>query len=558
MKKIQTVILCGGSIDFLNLPINTNQSHAMIPVNGKPVIGWILDDLMSKGIYEVVITRRATDFQLCDFLNNAYSKRLKIKQIGLLYNENILDSLRAGLDHVPSDGLVRVILGDTLIRDSFQLQGDHVYVHEVSDSHRWCLATWGPDKKITRYLDKQDEVQGPIHALCGYYHFQNAGYLKNCVYETLSEKKTQISDVLKAYGKKYPLYAVQAQEWFDFGNIDNLISSRQRLLQGRYFNSLKIDGVLNTITKNSEFDEKLKDELNWYLLLPNELQVLVPRIINQTQSEDKIQIVQEYYGYSTISELFLYTDIHIQTWTSILRKLFKIHHKLKNFKGELTRQEVTSIYKNKTHSRLKDLKASSSYWENMLEKPNIILNQNTLANLPLLKDQMDEWIEKIVDTAEITIIHGDYCFSNILFDINTQITRLIDPRGSFGRKGIYGDARYDIAKLRHSICGLYDYIVSDLFTINELNEGEFESAILASETSKKISAVFDKLVVENGYNLDEIKFIEGLLFLSMIPLHKDKPERQKMMYLRGLELMNEVLKNNYENCDRPGRNHLSN
>src|SRR5690606_29621114 len=151
--------------------------------------------------------------------------------------------------------------------------------------------------------DKQDEVQGPIHALCGYYHFQNTGYLKNCVYETLSEKKTQISDVLKAYGKKYPLYAVQAHEWFDFGNIDNLISSRQRLLQGRYFNSLKIDGVLNTITKNSEFDEKLKDELNWYLLLPNELQVLVPRIINQTQSEDKIQIVQEYYGYSTISEL---------------------------------------------------------------------------------------------------------------------------------------------------------------------------------------------------------------------------------------------------------------
>ena len=30
-----------------------------------------------------------------------------------------------------------------------------------------------------------------------------------------------------------------------------------------------------------------------------------------------------------------------------------------------------------------------------------------------------------------------------------------------GHKGIYGDARYDIAKLRHSACGLYDVLVAD-------------------------------------------------------------------------------------------------
>lgn len=540
MKKIQTVILCGGSIDFLNLPINTNQSHAMIPVNGKPVIGWILDDLISKGILEVVITRRATDFQLCDFLNNAYTKRLKIIQVPLLYNENIIDSLRAGIDHISSEG-VRVILGDTLIRDSFQEKGDYVYTHEVNDSRRWCIAVLNKDRIITNYLDKQEDVSSSKQALCGYYHFQNTAYLKACIYKILSEKKKHLSDVLKSYGEKFPLHALVAEEWFDFGNIDNLISSRQRLLQGRYFNSLKIDSVLNTITKNSEFDEKLKDELNWYLELPIELQVLAPRIINQTQSNDKIQIVQEYYGYSTLSELFLYTEIHSETWTSILNKLFQIHKKFKNYTTELSKKELISVYKDKTYSRLNTLKESSPYWENMLSKPQIIVNQKPLLNVTSLKEFIENSIEKIVETVEVSIIHGDYCFSNILFDINTQICRLIDPRGSFGRKGIYGDSRYDIAKLRHSICGLYDYIVSDLFTIHEIKEGEFECVILASQTSRKISSIFDKLVVENGYKLEEIKFIEGLLFLSMIPLHKDKPERQKMMYLRGLELMNEVL-----------------
>ena len=69
-------------------------------------------------------------------------------------------------------------------------------------------------------------------------------------------------------------------------------------------------------------------------------------------------------------------------------------------------------------------------------------------------------------------MHGDFCFSNILFDLGHQIVRVIDPRGRFGQKGIYSDPRYDMAKLRHSIGGLYDFIVADLFDVQE-QEGEF-------------------------------------------------------------------------------------
>jgi hypothetical protein len=44
-----------------------------------------------------------------------------------------------------------------------------------------------------------------------------------------------------------------------------------------------------------------------------------------------------------------------------------------------------------------------------------------------------------------------------------------------------------------------------------------------------------------GYDLNEIKLLEGLLFVSMPPLHSDHPQRQRLMYLIGLELLNEVL-----------------
>jgi hypothetical protein len=46
--------------------------------------------------------------------------------------------------------------------------------------------------------------------------------------------------------------------------------------------------------------------------------------------------------------------------------------------------------------------------------------------------------------------------------------------------------------------------------------------------------------VESGYNLQHIKFIEGLLFISMLPLHQDYPKRQLMMFLTGIVRLNEV------------------
>ena len=39
----------------------------------------------------------------------------------------------------------------------------------------------------------------------------------------------------------------------------------------------------------------------------------------------------------------------------------------------------------------------------------------------------------------------------------------------------------------------------------------------------------------------KIKFIQALLFLSMMPLHKDKPRRQKVMLGVGIRLLYEVI-----------------
>ena len=175
-----------------------------------------------------------------------------------------------------------------------------------------------------------------------------------------------------------------------------------------------------------------------------------------------------------------------------------------------------------------------------LNRSLVLFNGRRLQGVLQLRERLDQRAQALANSGVICIVHGDFCLSNILFDIGSQIIRLIDPRGNFGQRGVYGDARYDIAKLRHSLCGLYDYILADMFEFEESDKG-FKATVFSNGTQRVVGGTFDRLVEDAGYNLNDIRFLEGLLFISMLPLHHGHPRRQRMMYLTGLNLLNEVM-----------------
>jgi hypothetical protein len=459
-------------------------------------------------------------------------------------NGTILHSLLAGLtvgrNDVPPNTAVRIILGDTLIKDSFESADDFVYVGDVEESKRWCLPVVDDEGFVTEYVDKKNLSGGPFKAIAGYYHLQRAGDLLDAVKRSLDAGKRELSDALLLYGARHPIRIREVEEWYDFGHIDRIVDARRRLLQPRHFNSLKVNPVLNTITKISTRNNKLRDELHWYKSLPPELQVLAPRILSYEEQDGNLVMVQEYYGYPTLAELFVYGDLDVETWFSILRNILRVHTELCRYKGSLAKEAIRDFYVSKTQERIEQLCRASDEWVARLGRPTITWNGRELQNLSALLPALRQRADALAESAPVRIIHGDLCFSNILYDVNNQIIRLIDPRGSFGEQGIYGDARYDIAKLRHSIAGMYDYIVADMFSLEECG-GEFKTEIYANGMQAHVARKFDIHLEHAGYALDEIKFIEGLLFVSMLPLHADHPQRQIMMYLRGLELLNEVL-----------------
>ncbi len=533
------IVLCGGDINASNLPIATSGSNALIPVNGKPVIGWILDDLVQKQVHRVILVTQSKNVQLLNFVQWAFQGRLAFEFALLEQKGNIIHSLCAGIEQLGNAESVTVLLGDTLISEPFPQDQNCVSVsNDFDDPRNWCLVETNSRGVVCQYFDKTSVQREGLIALAGLYRFSDVTQLSQACDTSLAQGGKELSDVLLLYGQRYPIHAVPASSWYDFGHMPHFLKAKRELLQSRYFNHLRIEEVVGIVRKSSTRTEKLSDEYDWYCALPDELKVLTPRVLSKQEHGGTFTLVQEYYGYPNMAELYLYGNFDLEIWKVAIQNLMQAHLLLKSHPGQVGPKDAMDIYWAKTSERLAELQGHDGIFRELLSLQHIVLNGQKLANLPLLTKGIQDKCAYLADSVQGAIIHGDFCLSNILYDVNNQIVRLIDPRGSFGEKGIYGDPRYDMAKLRHSFCGGYDFILADLFSLEIKEKDKFESDIFGGEQYDEIGRLVDTAITGAGYVLLDIIFIEALLFLSMIPLHQGKPDRQLMMYLTAIKTLN--------------------
>jgi thiamine kinase-like enzyme len=168
----------------------------------------------------------------------------------------------------------------------------------------------------------------------------------------------------------------------------------------------------------------------------------------------------------------------------------------------------------------------------------ILADLNNVFPVSILMENIGMFVEQFnLDKPTLfTVVHGDFCASNILYDTKTNLIKLIDPRGSFETVGIFGDPLYDLAKLFHSFEGRYDFIIGDKFEIQE-RKVKFN---ISQKVRDQLSCSLQYLYEVFSSDIEQVKLIEALLFLSMIPLHSDYPERQRAMYRVGISLLEEL------------------
>lgn len=482
-------------------------------------------------------------------------KNAKGYDIEVLILDNIKDlgyTIYFALDYYKSelDSIENLIInfGDTIVYEDVSFNFDYAMFSNTVDSKRWTTFEFN-ECKINKILDKQITSQTDIYnVFIGLFNFKHVRNLYEIYEKVFQNKKDIIMDsffeTLMLYNNCFDINFINTDNWFDAGHIDRYFSTSKDV-KTRYFNTITIDKQRGILTKKSKNKIKFIKEILWYLKLPGNLQYMSPRVFSYSLDYEKPYVTMEYYSYNNLHDIFLYGNYELYIWKKIFNALFNIIIDMQRYRVHSEKFEIQSsildMYVVKTVQRLNTLREDDKF-KGFFDNP-IRINNNEYESLNTYMEATPGLVEKycLSNQESLCIIHGDLCFSNILYDSRNNLVRIIDPRGEFGSFDIYGDPRYDFAKLSHSIEGKYDFIIADLFKIDVDGEN-LRYTIFDSNVHKQIQELYLKKLSEFIQQTNSVRFIEALLFLSMIPLHKDFPLRQYMMMAIGVELFDVFFK----------------
>lgn len=524
----------------------TSGSDAMITVAGKPAIYWTMRALTSHGIRKICVVVRESSNDLERFVRLVYG--------GLADLTFVVPDRLAGVGYSVACGAkavgagrrpILIVLGDTILdtADFAQMDGSWVAVSPVDDQRRWCMARLDGGKVVELFDKPQSQVPAK-HACIGVYYLREGLSPDWVDLHTAAGALDSIEmvNILRPLIASGDLAAQVSDRWLDVGNPDHLQEARQRLIQSRSFNSLELDTLRGTVTKRSSYRSKFYDEINYFKILPEELSVYFPRVHSSSNLPGKEYLTMEYYAYPTLADLFLFDELPIGFWRKAFSRLRAICDDFSKYDYGPENGDAKEIYVSKNIER----------FEAYLAKPpsigrEIVMDSRLTVNgipVPTPREAI-AWsrqrLETIAKQVHWTPIHGDLCLSNILCEPNSCLIKLLDPRGSFGHRGVLGDRRYDIAKLAHSIIGRYDFIVNDLYRI-EVEGGDLILEFPHRKHIEPIVAEFEAVFLPVT-NRSDVILITAWLFLSMLPLHSDHPKRQLAMLAVGLRLISNLTEN---------------
>ena len=419
----------------------------------------------------------------------------------------ILGGEEAGWEHV------RLLRGDRLFSE-FPEGVDLVSVFPGSDGH-------APDR-----ADGGEGADEPSWA--GFFAFSS----RTSLIRSLRLAGESLADAIRHYGRELPLRSVPVERWCDLGRLDAYFHSRSILTAQRSFNTLNVDADI--VTKTGTPPEKIEAEADWYRGVPEHIKKYAPRLISQGSLAGQPYYQLEYLPLSPLNELFVHGRNPVSFWEyafDLIKDFFVATAGARVDKKSIEKA-TRRLYADKTRQRLGIFTAAEGIDD---ARPLYYAGEQ----LPSLREIREECLDRTLALpCAPGILHGDLCLSNILIDPRAGSIKVIDPRGldHDNTKTIYGDQKYDLAKLAHSCIGLYDFIISGYYRLEKDDLYHYRLHIDRDERLEAVQDRFWKKRFLPQCAVADVMPLTVLLFLSMLPLHNDSHDKQRALFANALRL----------------------
>lgn len=264
----------------------------------------------------------------------------------------------------------------------------------------------------------------------------------------------------------------------------------------RPFNQITVEGqVLTKKAVDSQGEKLAVRECAWYEKAKERNNEILPQIYSTSP------LRMEYIKGKNIYEYQLSHMEKKQILQELISALKRLHLTDSVAADSFSMKEA---FYRKTMKRLDKIRDLVPFARNAV----IRVNGKECRNVFFHKRELEQKLEKLT-CERFWFIHGDCTFSNLMLrEDGTPV--LIDPRGYFGFTELYGDIRYDWAKLYYSIVGNYD----------RFNLKDFRLEIGENGVSLKVASNHWEDMEEEFFRLTgadpwEIRLLHGVIWLSL-------------------------------------------
>lgn len=491
----------------------------MLPTGNRKLIESQVDELRKHYGSEKIYVTLPESYQLT--LNEQrLLEEINVEFISTSDEFSLAESILFALNISDTDeqAVIRLIHGDTLLINlPHSIQLDALGVAYSSDDYNWQVENMDGGRALV---------------WCGFFSFSH----RKDLIQTLALSRGHFVKAVQDYRRRHPMQLLKLENWHDLGHVNTYFRSRAVMTTQRAFNTLQV--IQGVVHKTGEPDIKIQAEANWFEHLPVSLRRFTPQLIDKGYScEGRAYYQLEYLPIMPLNELFVHGRNSAREW----RRLFELLNQFLQLCASdvpstdmqaTIQEDFNQLVTAKTHERLQKYSQSSGF-----DLDHSM--QYATHRLPSIRKIADNCIQRVYDLPALpAVIHGDLCFSNVLFDSRADQIKVIDPRGLTAKGGlsIYGDQKYDLAKLAHSVIGLYDFIIARRYRLIENGLYHVELDFELDERIYEIQQIFITHEFGHSLSISQVMPLVILLFLSMLPLHQDQPDRQRAMLANAVRL----------------------
>lgn len=220
-------------------PYTENLPKCLLPVAGKTIIDWIVDDALFLKPTETIFITGYKASVVDDFLRQK-PEWGAVRTVVQSNPQGLGEAISLALPYVNDDEPLLIILGDTLFEADLSIlknENENVlYTFKVENPKRFGVAVTDKDGHIERLVEKPQEFVSD-EAIVGIYYIKDVKVLKEALnYLMQNDIRTkgefQLTDALERmiqHGCKFRTAPVE--KWLDCGLVETLLATNAHVLQ---------------------------------------------------------------------------------------------------------------------------------------------------------------------------------------------------------------------------------------------------------------------------------------------------------------------------------------